>query len=584
MDKPKNVRNLILQKPLVAIGASAVILIQAVLNVSEVVVLEQFINVCSDFKWGMAVAFAMVIAGMYAFRYIQVPLLDYLNGKMRLQMREYLDEVIICQMAQVSAASLEQPESQALIARLQDEPERRYTNAFFAILQIVGGILSAAGVYTLIAETVPFFLLITILLLGMMIVAFRLIGKNKVALYQARKEISRRSDYLSEVLFERRLAQERKLFSYTEYVQREYEEENIKSGKKLLKSIFISNLILWFYDNITYLFSASAYLLFLIPLYKGEIHIGLYVAIIPALTRLGAFFVEVGSKHLPTYKEYRACQKDLLELYAFPKQYYDYEKLDGKLPEFQVMSGRNIVFRYPGEEKPIINGLNFDFHLGKNYALVGENGCGKTTLIKLLLGIYKPECGSILIDGKDISEMEYGQVQRFFSAVFQDFNRYDYSIRENITFSAMGEDREEEIRGAAGQAEMDEWIQNCPKQYDTFLGKLEEEGIDLSGGQWQRLSIARMLYRKARVYIWDEPTAAMDPLAESRLYSAFLKKRSNECVNIFITHRLGAAVNADEICVMEKGRFVEKGSHKELMEKVDGLYRRMFQAQRGMYE
>lgn len=571
MDKPKTIWNLIAQKPFAALAATVLVVIQAGLNVSEVVVLEHFIDTCANFRWGMALLFAIAIAGIYAYRYIQVPMLEYLNHKVRLQAREYLDDVIISQMVQVSAASLEKTENQALIARLQDEPEKRYANAFFSVLQILGGILGAVGIYSLIAESVPLLLPITLLLLGLMVIAFRLIGKNKVALYQARREISRRSDYLSGLLFERRLAQEKKLFAYTEYVQKQYEEENIKSGKKLLKSIFVSNLILWLYDNITYLFSASAYLLFLIPLYRGEIQIGLYVAIIPALTRLGAFFVEVGSKHLPAYKEYEACRKDVAQIYTLPKQYYACEESGVELPKFQVISGRDIVFRYPGEDKPVINGLNFEFHVGKNYALVGENGCGKTTLIKLLLGFYEPERGDIFIDGKNIRDMEFGKLQRYFSAVFQNFNRYEYSIRENIAFSDLSRGLGEEIQRAAKQAEVDTWVQSCPKQYETQLGKLEEGAVELSGGQWQRLALARSYYRQRPILFFDEPTAAIDPLEEMSIYERLDKLARGRTV-VLVTHRLGAVRSADKIIVMEKGRIVEMGSFSELLEQKGCFY------------
>ncbi len=148
----------------------------------------------------------------------------------------------------------------------------------------------------------------------------------------------------------------------------------------------------------------------------------------------------------------------------------------------------------------------------------------------------------------------------------------------------MGKEKQDSrLQQAAKEAEIDQWILSCADNYNTKLGNLEEGGIDLSGGQWQRLSIARMLYRKAGIYIWDEP-AAMDPLAESRLYTAFFQKRAKQNANIFVTHRLGAAVSADEICVLEKGRLVEQGTHKQLMENKDGLYYQMFCAQKGMYE
>ena len=140
------------------------------------------------------------------------------------------------------------------------------------------------------------------------------------------------------------------------------------------------------------------------------------------------------------------------------------------------------------------------------------------------------------------------------------------------------------MQSAASEAGLDAWIASCPEGYDTRLGNLEEGGVNLSGGQWQRLSIARLLYRRAGICIWDEPTAAMDPLAESWLYGTFQKKKSRNRLNLFVTHRLGAAVGADEICVMGEGRFLEQGNHEELMKKAEGVYRRMFEAQKGMYQ
>ena len=148
----------------------------------------------------------------------------------------------------------------------------------------------------------------------------------------------------------------------------------------------------------------------------------------------------------------------------------------------------------------------------------------------------------------------------------------------------MGDAVKSQMERAAEETGLGEWIAALPDAYDTTLGNLAEGGVNLSGGQWQRLAIARMLYRNAGIYIWDEPTAAMDPLAESRLYTAFLRKRSNNLTNIFITHRLGACVSADEICVLADGHFVEQGSHIQLMQKKDGLYKSMFEAQKGMYK
>lgn len=585
MQKPEMVWKLIAKKPCAALAAALLILVWAALNVSEVVILQRFIDGFCRMQWAQSAFFAFGFSAVYAFYYIQVPLLGCLKDKVRLQLRTHLEQTTIEKTARISVAALEDAENQALLARVQDSPEDRYAKGFFSVLQILGGIAGTMGVLVLVVENAPYFLLVILLLLGLMVIAFRLIAKSRQSIYQSRQEICRKSDYLSGLLFDRRLAQEKKLFGYTPYIQKLYEEETVCSGRKMLGSVLVANVTLWLYDNVNFLFSASAYLLFLIPLQRGEMEIGSYISIIPALARLGTFFVAVGSEHWPSYQEYRMCREDLGKLYALPEQYYVQEGADDAPLPFSEIKGEKIVFRYPGQERPVLDGLDFTFHAGKNYALAGENGCGKTTLVKLLMGFYRPDSGTITIDGVNIQEMEFGKLQRYFSVVFQDFNRYDYTIRENIVISRMGkDDPEKDVRRAAKEAGLDAWIESCPDAYETKLGNLEEGGMDLSGGQWQRLSIARMLYRRAGIRIWDEPTAAMDPLAESRLYEDFLSKRKEGCANIFVTHRLGAAVQADEICVLEKGRFVEQGSHIQLMKKPNGSYRRMFEAQKGMYE
>lgn len=561
----------------------------ALFQVAQVTVLKRLLDSVSFVRWNETVFFGVLLCGIYAFWYLEEPLLAYINSKLCVGLREPLETMDIEKAARISAAALEDPDNQALLARVMDAPENRYADGFFSVLQILGGALGTAGVFALLKDQLLFFLPVVIFLVGLMIPVFRRIGKYRTALYAARQETGRRGDYLSGLLFERRLAQEKKLFGYTPYIQKLYEEENIRSGRRLFRSIFAVNLTVWLYDNITYLFSASAYLLFLIPLYRGEMPVSLYIAVIPALTRLGNFFVAVGSRYLPACLEYRACLADRNRLNALPEQYYepneDIRKKDEKTPKFHVIRGENLVFRYPGQEKPVLDGLNFAFYAGKNYALVGENGCGKSTLIRLLMGFYQPQSGKITIDGEDINGMEFGRLQQYFSAVFQDFNRYDYTIRENICMSNLKEGNvEERMYQAAKETGLLDWIKSCPNGYESRLGNLEEGGTGLSGGQWQRLAIARMRFRKASIGIWDEPTAAMDPLAESRLYTDFLQKRAPDCANIFVTHRLGAAVSADEICVMENGRLTEQGNHAALMQREDGLYRRMFLAQKGLYE
>ena len=218
---------------------------------------------------------------------------------------------------------------------------------------------------------------------------------------------------------------------------------------------------------------------------------------------------------------------------------------------------------------------------GKHYAFVGVNGAGKTTITKLLTGMYDDFEGKILIDGKSIREFTTSELKGLFSVVYQDFAKYYISLKENIGLGNVHGVSDEEITEALESIGLAELVEELPNGLDTPLGKIKEGSVDISGGQWQRIAIARTIANKAPVHILDEPTAALDPIAESNIYSIF-SKISRGKWTIFITHRLSAARLADEIFVIADGRVCEKGSHSELMEK-QGVYAEMFEAQRSWY-
>ncbi|MDE6944160.1 MAG: hypothetical protein K2P66_07025 [Lachnospiraceae bacterium] len=206
------------------LASGILVMLQAAFTVLEVIVLQRFLGGFSGtfFKPGQSLRYMAALAFMYAFRYFRVPLLNWLKGSIALQLRESLDNLIIKKTERISLVSLEHADHQALLGRVQDAPEKRYTNGLYAILEIAGGVMQTVGVLFLLAGSVPYFLVVILLLLGLMVIVFRMIGKNRVKLYHARQEIGRRGDYLSGILFDRRLAQEKKLFGYTPYIQKIY--------------------------------------------------------------------------------------------------------------------------------------------------------------------------------------------------------------------------------------------------------------------------------------------------------------------------------------------------------------------------
>ena len=251
--------------------------------------------------------------------------------------------------------------------------------------------------------------------------------------------------------------------------------------------------------------------------------------------------------------------------------------------EGHIIVFENVSFAYPGTERKGINNVNLTLDPGDTCVLVGLNGAGKTTLIKLLTRLYDPTEGRILLDGYDIREYAVEDLYSMFGIIFQDFGKYAVNVRENIKFGQVERDVvEEETITAAEQSSADVFINDLPDKYDTPLMRIfEDNGIELSGGQWQKLSIARAFYSDSDVIILDEPTAALDAIAEQEIYNQFDRLRKDK-TTIFVSHRLSSATVANKIVVLEHGAVVEIGDHSELM-KNKGLYYELFTTQAKRY-
>jgi ABC-type multidrug transport system fused ATPase/permease subunit len=237
----------------------------------------------------------------------------------------------------------------------------------------------------------------------------------------------------------------------------------------------------------------------------------------------------------------------------------------------------NVVFIYPKTDVKILNGVSFEVKQGERVALVGENGAGKSTIIKLLCRLYKPDSGRILINGMDIQTVDAAALRRVFSIIFQDFCKYTLTLRENIAFGDLTKLNDDNAIHDALKMGLADGI----AELDTPLGKLEESGLDLSGGQWQRVAVARACLPDSAFIILDEPTASLDPVAESNMYHSFAEVLKNRGC-IMISHRLASARMADKIVVLSDGVVTETGSHEELMS-AGGLCSRMYESQSAWY-
>ncbi|MGA2022543.1 MAG: ABC transporter ATP-binding protein [Candidatus Sulfotelmatobacter sp.] len=243
---------------------------------------------------------------------------------------------------------------------------------------------------------------------------------------------------------------------------------------------------------------------------------------------------------------------------------------------------RNVSFSYPGNPRRVLDQINFQLHTNERLALIGENGQGKTTIVKLITRLYDPTEGQILLDGVDLRDYDLEDLHREIGVIFQDFMRYEMTARENIAIGRIEEINNLDLVKSAAQKSMaDHTIGRLSLGYDQMLGRRFEQGVDLSGGEWQKVALARAYLRDAQLLILDEPTAALDARSEFEVFHRFAELTAGKMA-LFISHRFSTVRSADRILVLENGRIAEEGTHDQLAS-LGGRYAEMFEMQASSY-
>lgn len=426
---------------------------------------------------------------------------------------------------------------------------------------------------------IPFLVVISIPL----IFSSNLMSKEVYNNVRWNSELARKSNYIEfDMLRGRELAPERCLFGYTKYFNDKFENYFMKAvnlERKIRKKWLIINQML------TAVIIACCVLVPLIllgQLKEGTITLGLFISVVTAIFQLEAVLTTSIPNIISVLSEDNEYMKDITKFMELEEEIF-IQKKSVKNNCIETLEFKDVYFKYPETTKMILKGISFKLEKGVHYAIVGKNGSGKSTLTKLMLGLYEIDKGEILINGINLHEYTRQEVYELFSCVYQDFAQYAIPVKDNI---GIGNTKEmyyqEKINQAASLAGIKEDIDKLPKRMDTPLGKVLDEGVDISGGQWQRIALARSLMRDNTVRILDEPTSALDPLEESKLFSKY-KQISKNDTTIFISHRLGSTKLADKIFVLNEGKLVEVGDHDGLMKK-NGLYSEMFNTQKEWYD
>lgn len=403
--------------------------------------------------------------------------------------------------------------------------------------------------------------------------------------YKRRRSKDRREmNYYSDVLVNKDIVKEVRIFGLTDFFADKFKKvfgEYFKGLRTLILSESLWQIALGIVSVIVNLFFCGIVALRVL---SGEIMLGDYTLYTGAIMSIATCIATLISTSAGVYEG---------TLFIDNLMYF-MNKSPGIVPTVtpgakvkrdapHTIEFKNVSFHYPGSERCVLQNINITFSPGQTTVLVGLNGAGKTTLIKLLTRLYDPTDGVILLDGRDIREYDLESLYGMFGIIFQDFGRYAVTVGENISFGDLSlTPSHDSLMEAARQSNADGFIEKLPQGIDTPLTRqFERTGSELSGGQWQKLAIARAFYSRSDILVLDEPTASLDPLAEQEIFNEFDRLRSGK-MSIFVSHRLSSATTAGQIIVLEGGRVVEKGTHKELMEQ-KGKYYNLFSVQAKRY-
>jgi ATP-binding cassette subfamily B protein len=449
----------------------------------------------------------------------------------------------------------------------------------------LGEVQSLISIATLVAGLIYFEPYLIILLVLSIIPAFIneiWFSQQQYSLARGWTAERRELDYLRFIGANDKTAKEIKLFGLTDFVvdrfknlSQEYYDLNKKLAIKRSALGFVFNVL----GTLSYY---GAYVFIIYRVISGVITLGELTFLSGAFNRLTRNLQDFFSK-FTRISESALYLKDYFEFIDISIQPKHNE--DMPLPE-KIKEGFefvNVKFSYPESDNEILKGISFKIKAGEKLAFVGQNGAGKTTLTKLLLRFYEPTSGQILLDGVNINRFDKAKYQAFFGVIFQDFFRYEFTVRENIAIGDISQiENQEKIENAAELSLANQVVSELKKGYDQQLGKRFAKGQELSGGQWQKVALARAYMKDAKVMILDEPTSALDAKAESDVFERFIGLTEDK-TSIIISHRFSTVRQANKILVLDEGRVLEMGTHEDLMAN-KSLYADLFKLQAEGYQ
>ncbi len=496
-------------------------------------------------------------------------------------------EVQIDIMSKASDLSLENFEDSVIYDKLQrakSEAEYRPFEIFTSILSIISGIV------TLISSCIVLFYwkwwTVFLLILVPSLSTVRLIkqGQAEYMVQKNRTPLTRKRWYYNYLLTKDITFKEIKFYSLSNHFLDKYKDLSSRFYNEDKKLLISRCKLTLFFDFINLLSISFINILIILSALAKEILIGNLFTYFRAVTLTQSSSMSILNMLFKLYQNNLFINNlfEFLDLDSdISKSLEDGVKLNKtklKLNTIDRIEFKNVSFKYPNSENYALKNVSFVLTKGETIALVGENGSGKTTLIKLLIGLYSLSSGSIMINDKNICEYDIESLRNCISVVFQDFIKYELTARENIAFGSLKyfEDTDK-IIDLSKKCGIYECINSLPNKLDNQLGVWFANGVQLSGGQWQKIALSRAFIRDSQLFILDEPTAALDPISEKKIFEKFFELSENK-IGIFTSHRFSSVKFANKIYVFKDGQVIEFGSHEQLMG-LAGYYSTLYNTQ-----
>lgn len=526
--------------------------------------LKWFIDSVSNFKSELYSCIVMLLLLLVSYLLgFGISYFSSIMGiKSDIKFSQKISSVLYTKSKKIAYSNYENESIIDIITRMGSDPQTGIKKAVFSCVNVlritISTFLSAVVLFEIsYMSGISFFFIVII---ASVFSVYGIDMLNKLKKEQTKDE--RRFNYFNGILINKDSVLELRIFNSIEFILGKINSINSSLVKKLQNKSFRAS----FFYNISTVLITLWTVFAISQCYQGavgqSVTIGSFAIIVKVVISLMDSIEQI------SYSFSGAVQD--LEIINYFEDFIQIDEVSGNAnilkQEKTIIHINNVEFKYPGMKQQVLKGINLSVKEKEKIAIVGDNGSGKSTLIKLICGLYNPDVGNVTLAENSIS------------SVFQDYCKYNLTVRENV---AIGDvkliDSDDKINSSlyAAQFNFDEI------DLDSNLGKIYDDGIDISGGQWQRLAIARALIGESDILILDEPTAAVDPIAEKELYEAFLRA-SNDKTCIIISHRLASARMADRIIVLKDGEIIEQGSHDELM-KNRGEYYRMFNAQSSWY-